>query len=84
MNYKNEERLFIGIVIAGLALLIGGVIFGVRSCESTRCGTLAEEMKLEHTYSMISGCRVKLGERTVPLGQVRFFEDGKIRVEEGD
>lgn len=78
MNRFDKEFIW---SITGVIVVVILTIFLSRSCESTRCETRAQEMGLQHVYSLTSGCRVKLGDKTVPLDQVRFFEDGHIIVE---
>ena len=71
-----------GAIFVALGILfVLGISFGVVCCESSTCTTLAEDLRLEHKWSVIGGCRVKVGDRFVPLGNVRFLQNGAIQVE---
>jgi len=67
-----------------VCVFIFGITFSYYLCRATECETRAKEMKLEHIYSLVSGCRVKLGNRTVPMEQLRFFNDGRVTIETED
>lgn len=75
-----EEKATVWTIVI-IALIIFGALFGCRSCDASRCSTLAAEMGLQYHFGMIAGCRVKIAGKYVPLDNVRILEDGKMTVE---
>jgi len=84
MNYEARFTMIYIFSGVGLVVVIVIILGILHFCEATRCETRAGEMKLEYVYSLTSGCRVKLKDRTVPMDQLRFFENGRIEVEAND
>ena len=65
----NEEQktILIASILTGIAL--GGLIFlTVKSCESRWAGTYQTD------WSMLGGCRVKVGDKFLPEANVREIE----------
>lgn len=49
------------------------------STEESRCNAKAELMKLTPRYDALTGCSVQVGDRFVPIEQVRFDANGNAQ-----
>ena len=66
----NEEEVYAGVILLVIAAIIAGglLILTVKSCESRWEGTYQTD------WSMLGGCRVKMGDKFLPEANVREIE----------
>lgn len=70
---------FVATIVGGTVALLAVILWSVAWAEGSACETRADEMRRDHRYGLIAGCRVETDDgQFVPIDNLRITneEDG--------